>query len=136
MVVVSVVEPSSFVVVSTFLFPTLVVPASGSLVTSSVTTSSLPGSDTVVISFSPSTGALSTTFSSKFKLSSASYFTSALIVSVVTLVVLAISSIGTNGCSFAFFESVPFSFSSSSDTPSLSSSRSVTSGSPSLSVSL
>ena len=82
------------------MFPTLVVPSSGSLVTSSVTTSSLPGSDTVVTSFSPFTGALSTTFSSKSRLSSATYFTLPGIVSFVFFVVFAMSSIGVAGILF------------------------------------
>ena len=75
------------------MFPTFVTPSSAGVIIFSVTTSSFPVSDTVVTSFSPFTGALSTTFSSKFRLSSASYFTSAGIVSFVTLVVLAMSSI-------------------------------------------
>ena len=53
----------------------------------------MPGCDTVVTSFSPSTGALSTFFSSKSRLSSATNFTSAGIVSFVTFVVFAMSSI-------------------------------------------
>ena len=136
MVVVSVVEPSAFSVVSTFLFPTLVIPSTGSFVTFSVTSSSLPGRLTVVTSFSPSTGALATSFCPYSTFSSASYFTLPGTFSVVTLVVFAISSIGTNGRLFGSLGSVLFSFSISSDSPSLSSSRSVTSGSPSLSVSL
>ena len=47
-----------------------------------------------------------------------------------------ISSISVHGNCFASFGSVPFSFSTSSDTPSPSSSVSVTSGVPSPSVSL
>ena len=63
-----------------------------------------------MIFFSPSSGAVSTFFASKSRLSSASYFTSALIVSVVVFVVFAISSIGVAG--FVVFV-VVFGFSSS-----------------------
>ena len=80
-------------VISTFLLPIFTNPSTASLVVFSVTMSSLPFWDTVVISFSPSTATVITFCFSNSKVSSVSYLVLALICSLVTLVVLAISSI-------------------------------------------